>query len=76
MASPLKNDTKVISGESGAVGAGLLSMLMGKDEFEDIRRDMGLNKNSVVLIFSTEGNTDPKGYDEIIYDGRNFSPFV
>ena len=76
LASPLKNDTKVISGESGAVGAGLLSMLMGKDEFEDIRRDMGLNKNSVVLIFSTEGNTDPKGYDEIVYDGRNFSPFV
>ena len=33
-------------------------------------------KDSVVLIFSTEGNTDPKGYDEIVYDGRNFSPFV
>ena len=76
MASPLKDDKKVISGESGAVGAGLLSMLMEKDEFEDIRRDMGLNKDSVVLIFSTEGNTDPKGYDEIVYDGRNFSPFV
>ena len=76
MASPLKDDKKVISGESGAVGAGLLSMLMEKDEFEDIRRDMGLNKNSVVLIFSTEGNTDPKGYDEIVYDGRNFSPFI
>ena len=53
-----------------------MSMLMEKDEFEDIRRDMGLNKNSVVLIFSTEGNTDPKGYDEIVYDGRNFSPFI
>ena len=76
LASPLKNDKKVISGESGAVGAGLLSMLMEKDEFEDIRHDIGLNKDSVVLIFSTEGNTDPKGYDEIIYDGRNFSPFV
>ena len=50
MASPLKDDKKVISGESGAVGAGLLSMLKEKDEFEDIRRDMGLNKNSVVLM--------------------------
>lgn len=76
LASPLKNDTKIISGESGAVGAGLLSMLMEKDEFEDIRHDIGLNKDSVVLIFSTEGNTDPKGYDEVVYDGRNFSPFV
>ncbi|WP_455544338.1 diaminopropionate ammonia-lyase [Intestinibacter sp.] len=76
LASPIADDTKVISGESGAVGLGLLSMLMEQDEFEDIRRDMGLNKDSVVLIFSTEGNTDPKGYDEIIYDGRNYSPFV
>ncbi len=76
LASPIADDTKVISGESGAVGLGLLSMLMEKYEFKDIRRDMGLNKDSVVLIFSTEGNTDPRGYDEIIYDGRNYSPFV
>lgn len=76
LASPIKNDKKVISGESGAVGMGLLSMLMEKDEFVDIRKDMNLDENSTVLIFSTEGNTDPKGYDEIVYDGRNYSPFV
>lgn len=76
LASPLKDDKKIISGESGAVGTGLLSIIMEKNEFENIRRDMGLNEDSVVLIFSTEGNTDPKGYDEIVYDGRNFSPFV
>ena len=76
LASPIKDDKKVISGESGAVGMGLLSMLMEKDEFVDIRKDMNLDENSTVLIFSTEGNTDPKGYDEIIYDGRNYSPFV
>ena len=39
-------------------------------------QDMNLDENSTVLIFSTEGNTDPKGYDEIVYDGRNYSPFV
>lgn len=76
LASPIKDDKKVISGESGAVGMGLLSMLMEKDEFVDIRKDMNLDENSTVLIFSTEGNTDPKGYDEIVYDGRNYSPFV
>ena len=76
LASPIKDDKKVISGESGAVGMGLLSMLMEKDEFIDIRKDMNLDENSTVLIFSTEGNTDPKGYDEIVYDGRNYSPFV
>ena len=76
LASPINDDKKVISGESGAVGTGLLSILMEKDEFIDIRKDMNLDENSTVLIFSTEGNTDPKGYDEIVYDGRNYSPFV
>ena len=76
LASPINDDKKIISGESGAVGTGLLSILMEKDEFIDIRKDMNLDENSTVLIFSTEGNTDPKGYDEIVYDGRNYSPFV
>ncbi|MGN1033142.1 MAG: diaminopropionate ammonia-lyase [Intestinibacter sp.] len=76
LASPINEDKKVISGESGAVGMGLLSMLMEKDEFIDIRNDMNLDENSTVLIFSTEGNTDPQGYDEIVYDGRNYSPFI
>lgn len=76
LASPIKDDKKVVSGESGAVGTGLLSILMEKAEFEDIRKSMNLDENSIVLIFSTEGNTDPKGYDEIVYDGRNYSPFI
>ena len=76
LASPIKDDKKVVSGESGAVGTGLLSILMEKDEFEDIRKSMNLDENSIILIFSTEGNTDPKGYDEIVYDGRNYSPFI
>ncbi|MGM9533404.1 diaminopropionate ammonia-lyase [Intestinibacter sp.] len=76
LASPINDDKKIISGESGAVGTGLLSILMEKYEFADIRKAMNLDENSTVLIFSTEGNTDPKGYDEIVYDGRNYSPFV
>ena len=76
MASPLGNDKKIISGESGAVGLGLLSLIMEKDDLKEIRQDMNLNSDSIVLIFSTEGNTDPIGYNEIIYDGRNPSIFL
>lgn len=76
LASPIDDDKKIISGESGAVGIGLLSLLMGKDELKEIKKAMNLNSDSVVLIFNTEGNTDPIGYDEIIYDGRNPSSFV
>lgn len=76
MAAPLGNDKKIISGESGAVGLGLLSLIMERKELSEIKEDMKLNSDSVVLIFSTEGNTDPIGYDEIIYDGRNPSLFL
>ena len=76
MATPLGNDKKIISGESGAVGLGLLSLLMERDELSHIRKAMNLNSDSVVLIFNTEGNTDPIGYNEVIYDGKNPSLFV
>ena len=33
----------------------------------NIKRIYEFKSNSVVLIFSTEGNTDPIGYDEIIF---------
>lgn len=76
LSSPIGDDKKIISGESGAVGLGLLSLLMERDELKKIKEAMNLNSDSVVLIFSTEGNTDPIGYDEIIYDGKNPSSFV
>ena len=76
MATPLGNDKKIISGESGAVGLGLLSLLMERDKLSHIRKAMNLNSDSVVLIFNTEGNTDPIGYNEVIYDGKNPSLFV
>ncbi|WP_455539877.1 diaminopropionate ammonia-lyase [Terrisporobacter sp.] len=76
MASPIDDDKKIISGESGAVGLGLLSLLMEKEELNEIKEAMNLNSDSVVLIFNTEGNTDPIGYNEIIYDGKNPSLFL
>lgn len=76
LASPIEDDKKIISGESGAVGIGLLTLLTKKNELKEIKEAMNLSSDSVVLIFNTEGNTDPIGYDEIIYDGRNPSSFV
>ena len=43
---------------------------MERKEFEKVRKYMNLNSDSVVLIFSTEGNTDPIGYDEITKEGK------
>ena len=62
-ASPLGSDPAVISGESGAVTYGLLLEVLQSDE---LRKQFGIDKNSVILLFSTEGDTDPEGYAAII----------
>ena len=69
LAAPLKGDEKIVSGESGAVTAGLLYTLLHDSEYCDIREALGLNADSNVLLFSTEGDTDPEKYRDIVWDG-------
>ena len=69
LASPLKGDPQIISGESGAVGAGAISLIMERDDYKDLRENLGLNEDSIILLISTEGDTDPKKYKEIVWDG-------
>lgn len=70
LASPLKGDPQIISGESGAaVGIGVISLLMERKEYKDLRQRLGLDEKSVVLIINTEGDTDPKKYKDIVWDG-------
>ena len=69
LANPIGEDEKIVSGESGAVGIGLLSILMQKKHVETIKKQLKLDKNSVVLLFSTEGDTDPINYRDILWDG-------
>ena len=57
---------KIVSGESGAVTAGLLKVLLTEPKYESICRNLKLDRNSVVLLFSTEGDTDPENYRRII----------
>jgi diaminopropionate ammonia-lyase len=61
----------VISGESGAVGVGLLELLAKRPEFAKLRERMGLDAESVVLLFSTEGDTDPASYEAIVHGQQN-----
>ena len=57
---------KIVSGESGAVTAGLLKVLLTEPKYESICRNLKFDRNSVVLLFSTEGDTDPENYRRII----------
>ena len=69
LAAPVAGDPKVISGESGAVGMGVIATLMGDPAYEELRSALELGKDSKVLLFSTEGDTDPLRYREIVWDG-------
>ena len=68
LAKPIKKDPVIVSGESGAVTTGVISLLMTKEEYRGIREKLGLNKDSVVLLISTEGDTDPESYQNILRD--------
>jgi len=70
LGNPLGNDYRVISGESGAVTLGLLSVLMRNDDLKKARNCIELNNNSKVLLFSTEGDTDQEKYRSIVWDGE------
>lgn len=70
LAVPVKGDPTVISGESGAVGMGLIAELMENDWYRELRESIGLDRFSQVLMFSTEGNTDPLKFRKVIWDGE------
>jgi diaminopropionate ammonia-lyase len=76
LANPVGGDPRVVSGESGAVGPGLLSLIMERPELKSVRQSLGLDENSVVLFFSTEGDTDPVGYQNVLWDGMYPTPGV
>ena len=56
----------VISGETGAVTLGLLQRLCNERAMERWREETGLDGKARVLVFSTEGATDPVGYGEAL----------
>lgn len=59
----------VVSGESGAAGAGgLLALCVGDDA---ARARLGLTPASTVLVISTEGATNPEAYARIVQGSTN-----
>ena len=70
LSAPIKGDPQVTSGESGAAPFGALAAMMTMEEYKELRNDIGLDENSKVLLFSTEGDTDPERYKNIVWEGK------
>lgn len=66
MAHPRGADPAIISGESGASVMGAVLELLSNSEYAPWKREMGLNEQSVILLFNTEGDTDPESYRRIL----------
>ena len=68
--APLKGDPQVLSGESGAAPFGALATIMMNDDYKGLRENLHLDKDSKVLLFSTEGDTDPNRWRNIIWEAK------
>jgi diaminopropionate ammonia-lyase len=67
LGNPVGKDARVVSGESGAVTTGMLFEVCTDPRLEDARHAMGLGPESRVLLFSTEGDTDPLNYRQVVW---------
>ncbi len=65
-ANPVEGDEAIVSGESAAVGLGLVNRIMSEPELAEIRKALGFDENSRILLISTEGATDPVGYERVV----------
>ena len=70
LGNPLGRDDRVISGESGASCFGCVAAIMTNPAQAHIKQALGLDENSRVLFFSTEGDTDQENYRAIVWDGK------
>ena len=67
---PTGTDARVVAGESGAAGlAGLLALLT-EPKLLALKAELQLSEKSAVLLFNTEGATDPDRFAQIVGTGH------
>jgi diaminopropionate ammonia-lyase len=67
LGNPMGKDTRIISGESGAVTLGLVYSLLHEKENKNLKTRLKIDTNSKILLFSTEGDTDPQHYRKVVW---------
>lgn len=67
LGNPLAGDQRIISGESGSVPLGALFEILSNKDFYKMKEELNLTRDSSVLLFSTEGDTEPDVYREVVW---------
>ncbi|MHB1957124.1 MAG: diaminopropionate ammonia-lyase [Sulfobacillus sp.] len=70
LANPLPPDPVILAGESGSMPLGLLVTLLDHPEYKDLRDELQLDDTSRILLFNTEGITDPALFRELVWDAK------
>jgi len=70
LSNPVRNDKRIVAGESGAVGIGIMDLIRSEPYLTGLKKDLGVNESSTILIFNTEGATDPDNYKNIVWYGK------
>ena len=70
LGNPPVGDTRVISGESGAATLGAVAEIILNPACAQLKETLMLDANSIILLFSTEGDTDRESYKAIVWDGK------
>jgi diaminopropionate ammonia-lyase len=64
--SPRGGDSRIISGESGAAGLAALMAIVESDRLAPVRSKIKIRADSRILIFNTEGDTDPGHFRRVV----------
>ena len=70
LGNPMPGDERIVSGESGASAFGAAFELLTCPDCAEEREQIGLDAGSVILVISTEGDTDRKNYRDIVWSGK------
>ena len=70
LGNPAGNDSRIISGESGAAAFGCAAAILTDPNLAHFKEILGLKSDSRLLFISTEGDTDKENYRAITWGGR------
>ncbi|MDK6803930.1 diaminopropionate ammonia-lyase [Lactobacillus mulieris] len=66
LANPIGDDSKIISGESGAAAFAFVNEILSNPNYQGIRNELKLDENARIIVVNTEGATDPINYQKIM----------
>lgn len=70
LAAPTGGDPAVTAGESGAAAFGCMANILLEESLAEWKKQLKLDENAKILCISTEGDTDKKNYQDIVWGGR------